>query len=167
MSANLPLDAVLAERPTRPLLCLAVDLLPLAGPRPRTIGAATCRSQDLMFATQSRRALAAWPAILAALGEQGTSPAITIVHQPYADQGREVSGKALDFFPAAIRDRWDTGHRDTAGVLDAIADARLPFGEPGLHVYNPEGGPEGERSLAAVRHRMEPQPISQAARRFG
>ncbi|WP_354293866.1 patatin-like phospholipase family protein [Sphingomonas sp. 1185] len=55
LSANLPLDPVLARPGDAPLLCIAVDLLPLAGPRPPSIGGMISRTQDLAFAAQSRR----------------------------------------------------------------------------------------------------------------
>jgi NTE family protein len=54
LSLNLPLDTVLSEASERPLLCIAVDLLPLRGPRPTTLGEAIVRMQDIVFAAQSR-----------------------------------------------------------------------------------------------------------------
>jgi hypothetical protein len=62
LSANLPLDPVLADPPSRPTLCIAVDLLPLCGPLPTTIGETASRLQDLVFASQSRRTIARWQA---------------------------------------------------------------------------------------------------------
>lgn len=59
ISINLPLDAMLAQPQDKPMLCIAIDLMPLRAPRPKTLGDMVTRSQDLMFATQSRRAIAA------------------------------------------------------------------------------------------------------------
>ncbi len=69
ISANLPLDVILAEKWERPLLCIAIDLLPLRATWPSTLGDVASRAQDLVFATQSRRALAAWQAIFDAHGD--------------------------------------------------------------------------------------------------
>ncbi|WP_373562949.1 patatin-like phospholipase family protein [Sphingomonas melonis] len=60
LSANLPLDPVLSDPPSRPTLCIAVDLLPLDGRLPTTLGEAAGRMQDLIFAAQSKRSVARW-----------------------------------------------------------------------------------------------------------
>jgi NTE family protein len=137
ISANLPLDAVLEDATGR-LLVIAVDLLPLMAPRPRTLANVASRLQDLNFAMQSRRAIEAWRRLFAerARGpDAGSVPAVTLIHLIYADQRREVVGKAFDFSPATIRDRWDTGARDGATVLAMLADGRIPIAETGgLHV---------------------------------
>jgi predicted acylesterase/phospholipase RssA len=51
ISANLPIDMILSEFTDRPLLCIAVDLLPLGGGRPRSLGETADRMQDLLFAS--------------------------------------------------------------------------------------------------------------------
>lgn len=57
LSANLPLRAVLSEPPETDALCLAVDLFPMCGARPRSLGDALLRAQDVLFAAQSRHAI--------------------------------------------------------------------------------------------------------------
>jgi NTE family protein len=115
-------------------------LLPLRAPRPTTLGEAIGRAQDLMFAAQSRRTIAAWQALFAARGRAGDKvPAITLVHISYADQAREVAGKAFDFSPATVRQRWDSGRQAMELALDHLADGRMPMGKPGLHVVTGDG----------------------------
>lgn len=152
IAANLPLDTVLAEESDEPLLCIAVDLLPLAAPLPRTLGDAAARMQDLMFATQSRRAIAAWQAIFDERVRRGEAGAVTILHVAYADQEHEVSGKAFDFSAASAMQRWRSGYHDLRRVAAAIERGDLPLDRPGLAAYR-----LGER-LEPVRWSMAPVP---------
>jgi NTE family protein len=156
ISANLPLDVVLSRPPAGRLLCISLDLLPLEAPRPATLGDAICRMQDLMFATQSRRALAAWQGIFdarlaahAAGGGEGEIPSITVLQLSYADQGQEVSGKAFDFSPASVRGRWAAGYRDVASALDQLERGIIAPGAPGLTIYRPENGAPADRATVA------------------
>ncbi|QNE33002.1 hypothetical protein F1C10_14465 [Sphingomonas sp. NBWT7] len=43
-----------------PTLCIAVDMLPASGIRPSTLGELVSRTQDLIFAAQSRRRIERW-----------------------------------------------------------------------------------------------------------
>lgn len=143
ISANLPLDVVLRDLADERLLVIAVDLLPLAGLRPRTVTEAASRLQDLNFATQSRRAIDFWRRIfaerLACAGKP--VPTVTLVHLIYADQHREVVGKAFDFSPATLRDRWDKGARDATAMLAMLRDGSIGVTDsPGLHVHRVEIG---------------------------
>lgn len=149
LSANLPLDLVLGEAGERPLLCIAVDLLPLAGRRPRTMGETVERMQDLLFAAQSRRAIAAWQAIFDARAAAGDARSVTLLYLPYADQSEEVSGKAFDFSAATIAARWQAGR---TAMARALADGVTPMGEAGLTVWTP--GPSG--ALERVRWSFGP-----------
>ena len=152
ISANLPLDCVLDEPPARALLCIAIDLLPLAAPRPRTLGDTVSRMQDLMFATQSRRSLAAWQAIHDERVRGGATASITVLHIAYRDQQREVSGKAFDFSPASAAARWRSGHADVVAALDALDAGEVRIGSPGLTVY----GREGPGALQPLRWTLAP-----------
>ncbi|HEU0043014.1 patatin-like phospholipase family protein [Sphingomonas sp.] len=139
IAANLPIDAVLEHAGVGKLLIVAVDLLPLKANRPKTLTEVASRLQDLNFATQSRRAILAWHRLLAERlrgPDAGQVPAITFVHLIYGDQSREVVGKAFDFSPATIRDRWDCGGRDAGEMLAMLGDGRIPIAEaPGLHLH--------------------------------
>lgn len=139
LSANLPVDAVLENVTDGRLLVIAVDLLPPMSGRPKTLTEVASRLQDLTFASQSRRTIDWWRRLFAeraARRDGPPVPAVTFVHLIYADQGREVVGKAFDFSPATIRERWDIGRRDARTMLDMLADGRIPLAEaPGLHLH--------------------------------
>ncbi|AJR23408.1 patatin-like phospholipase family protein [Sphingobium sp. YBL2] len=152
ISVNLPLDVILSEKPARPLLCIAVDLLPLSGSRPRTLGDSAKRSQDLMFATQSRRALAAWQALFDAEGERAAS--VTVLRLAYADQAKEVAGKAFDFSSQSAAARWHAGYEAMTSMLAALGRGDIATGEPGLSVYQPD--PQAPDKLELVRFSMRP-----------
>lgn len=154
VSANLPLDAVLGARFDRPLLCIAFDLLPLRAPAPRTLGDSANRMQDLLFASQSRRAIAAWREIYAERAKNGDDASVTLLHVSYTDQDREVSGKAFDFSRLSAEARWQAGYADASRALDAVR--LLPFGEPGLAVHKLAKQGEGAAQLERVDWQLAP-----------
>ncbi len=130
LSANLPLDPVLSEPPPRPTLCIAVDLLPLHGPRPTTLGEAASRMQDLIFAAQSRRTIERWQAAHA--GRQDF--ALSLVRLAYTDQADEVAGKALDFSGPTIEQRWSAGRRAGMLAVERVKAGTLSIGVPGFNI---------------------------------
>lgn len=161
LSANLPLDVVLSSPPAGRLLCIALDLLPREAPRPESLGDAICRTQDLIFASQSRRAIATWQAVFderaKRVGEYGEVPCITMLHLTYCDQGREVSGKAFDFSPTSARARWNAGHRDLGDALEQLRGGQIETGRPGLAVYQPDRiTPSGPHFMRVKRDSMVP-----------
>jgi len=159
LSANLPLDAVLSRPVAGRLLCITLDLLPLGAPRPRSLGAATERMQDLVFASQTRRAFAAWQAIFDERAARGGSavPAITVLRLAYADQAREVSGKAFDFSPRSVRGRWDAGYRDMTDALAQVRAGGIATEQPGLAVYRAERpSPDAPAVLRRVHESLSP-----------
>lgn len=140
LSANLPVDAVLAEPGDGPLLVIALDLLPLSAPKPATFGEAAGRLQDLVFAAQARRAADAWKAVYDLHGPK--APAVTLARLSYSDQGREVAGKAFDFSPETAGERWAAGATAMHALLDRLEAGDLPIGEPGLTVVqDPDEAP--------------------------
>ncbi len=130
LSANLPLDPVLAAPSARPMLCIAVDLLPLAQPLPRTLGDTATRMQDLIFAAQSRRTIARWQAVHAGRDDI----AVTLAPVTYIDQRIEVAGKAMDFSGPTIARRWAAGRTAAERLIADLAAGSLPIGRPGLQV---------------------------------
>ena len=130
ISLNLPVDLVLGDIPKRPLLCIALDLLPLHAPRPASLGETILRLQDLMFATQSRRAIAAWQAIFDARAAGGDPRSATVIHLAYRDQDREVSGKAFDFSAGTAAQRWASGYDDVSAAITSFGTLAAPG--PGL-----------------------------------
>lgn len=130
LSANLPLDPVMAAPGPRPTLCLAIDLLPLGGRHPRTIADSASRMQDLIFTAQSRRTIERWQAAYA----ERTEVSITLVRMAYAAQAQEVVGKAMDFSGPTIERRWAAGHAAGTRFAERLADGSLNVGGPGLTV---------------------------------
>jgi NTE family protein len=134
LSANLPIDPVLAAEDGPSTLCIAVDLLPLAAPRPTTLGELVGRAQDLIFGCQSRRSIAHWRDVYA-FSEKHRQRSATLVRLAYADQRREVAGKAMDFSPASVRARWDAGRVDGAALADKLKAGQFWPRDPGLTVH--------------------------------
>lgn len=136
MSANLPLDCALHEPGDGPLLCFALDLLPLHGRRPGRLSESVLRMQDLLFATQSRRTIAAWQTIFDERAKQGEGRPITLFHLAYRDQDPEVSGKAFDFSGRSAAHRWQAGFTDTMQALDDLAAGTVELRRrAGMSVY--------------------------------
>lgn len=134
LSANLPIDPVLTPTEGPPVLCIAVDLLPLAAPRPGTLGEVVGRTQDLIFGCQSRRSIARWRDVYA-VSEEHRRRSVTLVRLAYADQCEEVAGKAMDFSPASVRTRWDAGRADAAILVEELTRGGLFSCKPGLSVH--------------------------------
>ncbi|UZK66418.1 patatin-like phospholipase family protein [Sphingomonas sp. M1-B02] len=134
LSANLPLDPVLGEVSKAPMLCIAVDLLPLDNRRPQTLGEGIARAQNLIFAAQTRRTIERWRMAYAHDPAYRVASA-TLVKLTYSDQEAEVAGKAMDFSPESVRQRWDAGYRDAIAALDRIASGEFEVGRPGLTVF--------------------------------
>jgi NTE family protein len=135
LSANLPLDVALSAPPDAPTLCIAVDLLPMAGTRPRTLGEVTARTQDLIFASQARRAIRRWQDHYAHSPAHRAHP-VTLVRLAYADQDREVAGKGMDFSPASVRHRWDAGYHDAVGLAARLSSGAIAVRGEGLTVVD-------------------------------
>jgi len=130
LSANLPLDPVLSAPRPRATLCIPVDLLPLHGPKPATLGEAASRMQDLIFAAQSRRWIDRWKATYS----ERERVTLSLIRLAYTEQDEEVAGKALDFPGPTVGQRWSAGYR--AGMLaeDRVQTKTLFIGVPGLNV---------------------------------
>jgi NTE family protein len=140
LSMNLPLDPVMADEGDAPVLCIASDLLPLSSGRPKTIGEVAARLQDLTFAAQSRRSLARWRAFFDARPGSAASRSITLVTTAYTDQRHEVAGKAMDFSPESIRQRWVSGRKDGEALIARWRAGGIATGNPGLVVHEAADG---------------------------
>jgi NTE family protein len=139
VSANLPLDVVLSDPPSATTLCIAIDLLPLRAPIPKTLGNTAERMQDLLLAMQTRRTIDGWQRYydlaVRSSASGGSIPAITLIHLAYAAQDPEVCGKAFDFSAASVGYRWDQGHADMTAVLECLRDGDFNLGAAGLDVH--------------------------------
>jgi NTE family protein len=130
-SANLPLHAVLDPPPEEDLLCLAVDLLGEPGRPILSLDGMMERSSDLLFANQTRCALATLEARFA---HRSTGGRVTLVLLACDGRGERISQKTWDFGRRSLAERWRAGHRAT---LDAIArlDDLAPPPPGGLAVH--------------------------------
>lgn len=122
LSANLPLDPVLGRFDGPPTLCVAADLLPLGGPAPVTLGDSIARAQDLALAIQTRRTIDHWQMVHHLRGDGG---GVALARLAYADQAREVAGKALDFSPESVAERWSAGRADGDALAARIAEGAV------------------------------------------
>ncbi len=148
LSANLPLAAALSEPPETDTVCLAVDLFALEGRRPASLGDAAIRAQDIVFASQGRRAIdaleteyrlrdalrasARQPSRRRGGGQEPASGRVTVLHLVYSDDGHEVAGKMLDYSADSIGRRWASGRRD----MDAALAALKALPEPGASTFS-------------------------------
>lgn len=127
---NTPLDVAFATVPDEDTLCLALELFSLRSPRPASLDAVLERTQDMMFASPTRRSVAALQTEYALRAEIGpTLPSITLLHLAYQAAGHELSAKTLDFSPSSISDRWAAGRRDLASAAGMLPAGRSA---PGL-----------------------------------
>ncbi|MEH3146649.1 MAG: patatin-like phospholipase family protein [Methylobacterium frigidaeris] len=115
---NLPLDPVFAAEPDRDLLCLALELFSLRAPPPASLDAVLERANDLIFASAGRRTIAALEREYALRQElRPGGPAVTLIHSVYQAGADELAAKSFDYSPASLRDRWEAGRRDVAGLV--------------------------------------------------
>jgi NTE family protein len=127
---NTPVDVAFAEPPTCSTLCIVIEPFCLAAPLPKSLDAALERSQDLMFASPTRKSIEALQREYALRARHGEpAPPIVILHVAYRSGPDELAVKALDFSPASIRDRWEAGNRDAHAAIERLAQANV---EPGL-----------------------------------
>ncbi|MEW6257371.1 MAG: patatin-like phospholipase family protein [Pseudomonadota bacterium] len=140
LSANAPLEPLLsATRPVAaPPLVVLIDLFPAAAPAPRSLEASQERSNDIMYAAQTRVRLAGIVrerALEARLDPQ--APGTDVILLSY-QAGPDEAGpeKAFDFSRAAFDRRFQAGERDARAAL-ALLD-RLPApGATGVRVHVP------------------------------
>ena len=135
LSANLALDPIMSAEDPSPVLCIAADLLPLSSKRPNSFGEVISQMQNLTFAAQSRRSLERWQATFDARASAGADlPSITLVKLAYSDQEQEVAGKAMDFSPESVRQRWAAGLADGSRLVERLKSGEIALGRPGLSV---------------------------------
>lgn len=135
---NLPVDDVFREPPARDLLCIAADLFDLRGARPRGLSGAAARAQDLMFASQTRRAIDS-------IGREQTlrrrldpdGPSATLAHLAYRAPGHERGTKALDYSRASLAQRAERGRADMQRMLPRLESANAHF----TYLFEPEADP--------------------------
>jgi NTE family protein len=132
LAANLALHLVLEEALDRPrterLTCFAADLFPAAASGPRGLLQLSQRQSDLIFASQTRRALHALTRLW-----QGQSPGADVFLLSYAALEEETALKGFDFSAGSLQRRRAAGERDMQRQIAAFrAGAR---DAPGLTVH--------------------------------
>ena len=141
-SENLPLRAVLGALPKRPLLCIAVDLMPSEGEPHWSLDGMLERQLNLQFASQTRALIEAVTAELTLAAERiGTSaPPVVLAHLVYRGQDDAGSQKTYDFSRRSIAGRWELGLNDARAMIAALTAAPMPT-DGGLTIRRfPEAG---------------------------
>jgi NTE family protein len=123
-SANLPLHAVLEQPVEQDLVCIAVDLLGDPGPPLFSVDGMIERSNDLLFANQTRASIATFEARHARRREGGS---ILLLLLACNGEGERISQKIWDYGRRSLAERWRAGFAagtDLVGRLDEIQSAR-------------------------------------------
>lgn len=122
---NTPVSRAVELERERPLLCVVVDLFPLEHDRPTGLNGTAARAQDLVFASQTRRALDAISrerALLRRLDPK--TPPVVVARIAFRAPGHQRALKTLDFSRASVDERIEQGRRDADALmarLDGIA----------------------------------------------
>jgi NTE family protein len=140
---NLPLDPVLDPPLDTDLVCLAVDAYAPNGEALHDLDTAAERAQDIVFASQSWRALRGHlerhrlRRIVGSLLEtrdrgddrarapeaarrEASAAQLTVVRIAYRAPAYEVAGKALDYSRWSLAERWSAGHDDMQRALTRL-----------------------------------------------
>ncbi|MBM0206086.1 patatin-like phospholipase family protein [Micromonospora sp. STR1s_5] len=140
---NAPVDVAFASPPDRDTLVILLELFSLRSPRPASIDAVLERTQDILFASPTRKSIEALRREYALRGKiEPVLPSITLLHLAYQAAAHELSMKSIDFSPSSVRDRWAAGQKDLAAGLVRLAAAE---NGPGLtYVTLPDSPSSGE-----------------------
>ncbi|WP_158047623.1 patatin-like phospholipase family protein [Skermanella pratensis] len=126
---NLPLDYPFREPLRRDLTVVAVDLFSLRSPRPASLDAVLERTQDIVFASATRRSVAALRREFALMERQDPDgPSARLLHLAYQAAAHELAVKTLDFSPGSVRDRRAAGRRDMESGLASLRNGPAPKG---------------------------------------
>ncbi len=122
LSSNLPVHVVFDELAAagmdEPLACFAVDLFPALAPLPRGMLKAAQRQTDLLFASQTVRALDQLQRRWA-----GRQPGAAVFHIAYEAVDEETALKGFDFGSGSIARRVARGRRDMERLIDVFRTA--------------------------------------------
>lgn len=133
LSANLPVRLALGEPPKSDAFCIALDLLPANGDRPRSNGDAARRAQDIVFTCQSRHAIQSLTReyeLRQSLSPQADLATTILLYLAYDGGRHETALKMLEFTTGSIRERWADGRADMLQALDQAADLPVPVPRP-------------------------------------
>jgi NTE family protein len=119
---NTPIDVAFASPPDRDTLIVLLELFSLRSPRPASIDAVLERTQDIMFASPTRKSVEALKREYKLRVEiDPDTPTVRLLHLAYQAAAPELALKSIDFSPSSIRDRWSAGESDVAAGLDRLA----------------------------------------------
>ena len=125
LANNLPIDRAFELEPSREMLCVAVDLFSLSHDRPEGLDGMIARAQDIVFASQARRSIAA-VARERALARRldPSSPTAVLAHVAFRAPPHQRSLKTIDYSRASIKERSEQGSSDMAAMLARIEAER-------------------------------------------
>jgi NTE family protein len=158
-SANLPVHAVLDPLPETDVVCIAVDLLGEPGPPVFSVDGMMERSNDLLFANQTRSALATFEARYADRSEGGSILLLLIACN---GEGERLAQKTWDYGRGSIDERWRAGYEACRAALDRLRE--LPMPAPGRLEIHRLVVPE--RSVRLKRRHDPPRPGHAAQSRW-
>lgn len=122
---NMPMDVALVTPPEDDTLCIAVELISLKASRPSSLDSSLERANDLILGSASRRSIEALQreyALHERIAPDGAK--VTLLHLAYQSGSDERAGKAFDFSPASLQDRWASGLRDMENALAQLGSSR-------------------------------------------
>jgi NTE family protein len=122
-SANLPLHAVLDPPPEHDLLCVAVDLLGEPGPPVFSVDGMLERSNDLLFANQTRATVATLEAHYRRRGNGGS---VVLLLVALDGRSERIAQKIWDYGKPSITERWRAGRQAGATVVEQIGRLEAP-----------------------------------------
>ncbi|TDR85311.1 patatin-like phospholipase family protein [Enterovirga rhinocerotis] len=118
---NTPVDIAFANPPERETTVILLELFSLGSPRPASIDAVLERTQDILFASPTRKSIEALQREYGLRTEiVPDSPSVRLLHLAYQAPAHELSMKAIDFSPSSIRDRWAAGAMDLRTGFDRL-----------------------------------------------
>ncbi|MBM3603581.1 MAG: patatin-like phospholipase family protein [Alphaproteobacteria bacterium] len=118
---NLPFDRVFHEAPDHNILCIASDLFHPDHGRPETLDQTVARAQDLAFAIQTRRSVAALARERELVRQRSPeSPSSILAHLAYQAPGHQRGLKTLDFSSRSIKERAAKGRSDFEAMLPRL-----------------------------------------------
>lgn len=121
---NLPFDRVFRNDPAGNQLCVAVDLFCASHGRPDTLDETVARVQDILFAAQGRRSVAALRRERDLLRKHDpASHSSILAHLAYRPPGTQRALKGLDFSARSLRERIAQGAEDMERMLERIDSA--------------------------------------------
>ncbi|MBI1171196.1 patatin-like phospholipase family protein [bacterium] len=157
--SNTPLQYVLENAGTGPLLVFQVDLFAARGPLPETLAEVSQREKDIRFSSRTRlttdrfrqlhalraaaeRLAAKLPAEmaddpdLALLRKAGPSCPVTLVHLIHRNEDFEGAAKDYEFSRLTMEEHWKAGRRDVGRTFDHRAWRQRAVEADGLRVFD-------------------------------